>query len=594
MAAAISDITIIFDSNVTKVVWSDFGGEHIVETSGTEVETSEMGNGPFVFTVTLKEGYVISNVVFENYGEYYGGLDEFTDTTFTIFTGAAGYGGVVTITSKKVTGIITDTLTQEEKDTFISDIEKYHSGYSDIIENHNKFMSSISNAGSLFNIDTVIEHYFNESMWIKNPFSYHFNNNSSHFLLSNLKNALFQTRKLFIEEGESKEIDTTIIRSTTIILPTKTEPNIMRFGVGKHRFKILFSNEEYSNFGYQYEFDVIKNEDNALLISNLALSTVGPYSQPVMIRNFRYEMTYDEIFTTCTVNYSYSVSIVNQNYSVWATDLVVGGNDSILLPFPIPVPYSADDKNQISEWSKDKQFLYECIPLEGDGEDTRYSTLVKEQSINVRSYGKKLIKIVNNLDNNIQYEVVNKDEILVSDIPIIEKEGYQFNGYKETEDILSYEPNSFMKTLNAIYETTTTKITAIKLNNKILNKVNGKTLRYLNANGKVYELLQPTKYNVRIYGDNQGTGSDCQYSVDNGITWIPVFEMFVHGTFDFTIQTNVIKFRYEKWQGELGKAIIKFNGETLINVSTTGCGEFLTDNIEVTQDSTAEILNNYY
>lgn len=93
---AINDVTVVFDSHITKVE-NTYGS---VTTSGNTLRTSDAIN-PETFNVTLEDGYVIDTVVLDNGdAEAEGSLGSIGETSFTVYPGYGAIAGTITITSK--------------------------------------------------------------------------------------------------------------------------------------------------------------------------------------------------------------------------------------------------------------------------------------------------------------------------------------------------------------------------------------------------------------------------------------------------------------------------------------------------------------
>ena len=93
---AINDVTVVFDSHITKVE-NSYGS---VTTSGNTLRTSDAIN-PETFTVTLEDGYVIDTVVLDNGdAEAEGSLGSIGETSFTVYPGYGAIAGTITITTK--------------------------------------------------------------------------------------------------------------------------------------------------------------------------------------------------------------------------------------------------------------------------------------------------------------------------------------------------------------------------------------------------------------------------------------------------------------------------------------------------------------
>ena len=94
--SAINDVTVVFDSHITKVE-NTYGS---VTTSGNTLRTSDAIN-PETFNVTLENGYVIDTVVLDNGdAEAEGSLGSIGETSFTVYPGYGAIAGTITITSK--------------------------------------------------------------------------------------------------------------------------------------------------------------------------------------------------------------------------------------------------------------------------------------------------------------------------------------------------------------------------------------------------------------------------------------------------------------------------------------------------------------
>lgn len=98
-ADAPADITMVFDSHITKVI--GILGSRTVEwtASNTKKMSSAVDGTTYTFDVTLESGYIIDSVTLSD-SDSYGSLVDKTDTSFSIVAGVGGIFQTVTITSK--------------------------------------------------------------------------------------------------------------------------------------------------------------------------------------------------------------------------------------------------------------------------------------------------------------------------------------------------------------------------------------------------------------------------------------------------------------------------------------------------------------
>lgn len=99
-----AQITIVFDSNISKVVGHNLYNGTTGDIEWTSSETAETGSAidgtTYTFEVTLSDGYVIDSVTLSNSDTSSGKLTETTNTTFSILAGDGGINQTITITSK--------------------------------------------------------------------------------------------------------------------------------------------------------------------------------------------------------------------------------------------------------------------------------------------------------------------------------------------------------------------------------------------------------------------------------------------------------------------------------------------------------------
>lgn len=103
---AIANITINFDSNITKVVGLGFGTTNDTNlewtTSGTSQRGSAYDGTTYTFNVTLASGYIIDQVTLSEPDETaLGELVSTSDTSFKMLAGSGGLGQTITISSKQ-------------------------------------------------------------------------------------------------------------------------------------------------------------------------------------------------------------------------------------------------------------------------------------------------------------------------------------------------------------------------------------------------------------------------------------------------------------------------------------------------------------